>query len=182
MQREHPDENTKASLQLRLRAAFWTAVVASIAITPPVLYLSYRSAYGDLPFVVIAFILMPVVAAGISGYLAGGRLVDSEEIHDPRDAIGLGLAIGLLAHAILGGLYLLATLGITIIQYIRAGLVSELLQTIPLLLLMSLMGTVGGIWIVGWFTLPVACIAAYWLSRRYRKKLRIVFPPSHQQD
>lgn len=186
MQRESPGENTKenieVSLQLRLRAALWTALVSGVAITPPVLYFSYRETYSDLFFVVIIFILMPIAAAGISGYLAGGRLIDSEKIHDARDAIGLGLAIGLLAHFILGGLYLLTALVIAIIGHIQAGLASQLLQTIPMLLLMFLMGTISGIWIVGWFTLPVAGIAAYLLSRRYRKKLRIVFPSYEQQD
>jgi len=51
-----------------------------------------------------------------------------------------------------------------------------------MLLIMILLGTIGGIWIVGWFTLPVACIAADLLSRRYRKQLRIVFPSYPQQD
>ena len=96
--------------RVRLYAAAWTAAVAAIP--------AYISAgTGDIAgeWIVperIPLTLLAILAAGISGYWIGWRLIDPKGDHDSLGALFLGAVICLLSYYLLGvmvGLLQLAT-------------------------------------------------------------------------
>jgi hypothetical protein len=158
----------KANLLLRLRAALWCAAVAAI---PTVAFLWLIS--GGLSFRAPSlppstFFVIPVAAAALSGFWIGWRLLDPTAHHNAVRALLLGAAVWLLAYVLMGGLLLLTVAPQNYVQMVQSGAGARLVATLPgdLLGVLELVGIAIGI--TGWFTLPIACLAAYLLSRRYR--------------
>ena len=159
----------RTNLLLRLRAALWCAGVAIIPAAGYSLYMS-QDGYVNLGTLLLVLLVLPVISAAISGFWIGWRLIDPAAPHDTWGAVRLGLAVALLAYAILVALFLLVISAQRIGYALQSGGALDLVRGLPSALLgyVSLVGVV--LLQTGWFTLPIACVAAYWLSRRYRSK------------
>ncbi len=159
-------------LRLRLRAAGWAAVVTGI----PIALFTYVQPWkwyfsGDEFYLFLPFFVAAIVAAAVSGFLFGWRLLDGGESHDRRSAVIISLKIILWAHCFLAiapapvGLLIfpawLAQAGMTWEQRLEEFLKGVLIFPITLFFF-SLM-------FIGWATLPIGVTAGYLLSKHYRK-------------
>ena len=158
--------------RVRLYAAAWTAAVAAI---PAYIAAGTGNIAGE--WIVperIPFTLLAILAAGISGYWIGWRMIDPNGDHDSLGALFLGAAICLLSYYLLG--VLVGGLGMIPIVVTKTSFTLPDLLTVPLLALGATlvnapyMGLVFGIPATGWYTFPVACIAAFVLSFCYRRR------------
>lgn len=162
----------KPSLRLRLRAAAWAAAVALI---PVILFVRLRPWQwyftGDEFYFQLPWLIAAVVAAAISCFLFGWRLLNAGEAHDWRSAVVIGLNVTLGAHCLLAiapapvGLFILpawlAQEGVTWEQLLEEFLKAVLVFPF-FVIFISLM-------FIGWATIPIGMAAGYLLSKRYRK-------------
>jgi hypothetical protein len=162
--------------RVRLYAAAWTAAVAAV---PAYIAAGTGTFAGEwivperLPLTLLA-----ILAAGISGYWIGWRLIDPNGRHDSLGALFLGAVACLLSYYLLG--LMVAVLGIVpkIAANIAATPQGPLINLLAYLLLglgavfvnVPLLALYFGIQFTGWYTLPVACIAGFLLSFRYRRR------------
>jgi hypothetical protein len=157
--------------RLRLYAAAWTAAVAAI---PAYIAAGTGSMLGaEIVPERLPLTLLAILAAGISGYWIGWRLIDPNGDCDSLVAPFLGAAICLLAYYLLGVLVA----------------VPETVQTMaahntftPLFLLLAPLAASPWIFVgapyfvlrygipLTWYTFPVACIAGFVLSFCYRRR------------
>jgi hypothetical protein len=163
----------KPSLRLRLRAAVWAAAVALI---PVILFVRLRPWQwyftGDEFYFQLPWLIAAVVAAAISGFIFGWRLLDAGETHDWRTAAAQSIKVTVWAHGILSTAPLLFVLLTASYAAARDGLpITEIMESInlPALLISPFFFWFGSIMIMGWFTLPVGVTAGYLLSKHYRK-------------
>ena len=89
-------------LRLRLHAAGWAAVVTVI----PIALFAYVQPWkwyfsGDEFYLFLPFFVAAIVAAAVSGFLFGWRLLDAGEAHDWWSAIVIGLKVTFSAHCLL---------------------------------------------------------------------------------
>ena len=158
-------------LRLRLYAGAWTAAVAAV----PAYIAAGTEGIADV-FIVpgrIPLTLIAILAAGISGYWIGWRLIDPNGGHIILGGVFLGAAICLLAYYLLG----VMAGALYIVQIV----VANIDFAFPDLLIVPLIGLaatfVSAPYFVvlydippTWYTFPVACIAAFVLSFCYRRR------------
>ncbi len=155
--------------RVRLYAAAWTATVAVI----PAYIAAGPVAGMDIVPERIPLTLLAILAAGISGYWIGWRLIDPNGDHDILGSLCLGAVICLLAYYLLGVL-----VGA---QGMLPKVLTETPFTFPDLLVLPLLAV--GICLVNvpfmalvygipptWYTFAVAGIAGFILSFCYRRR------------
>jgi hypothetical protein len=157
--------------RVRLYAAAWTAAVAAIPA-----YIAAGTASMAGTGVVperIPLTLLAILAAGISGYWIGWRLIDPNGDHIILGSVFLGAVICLFAYYLLG-----VMVGA---QYMVPKVVADTtftfpdLLTVPLQGLASIFGLIPFMAIVlcippTWYTFAVAGIAGFVLSFCYRRR------------
>ena len=151
--------NCKARLHLQLRAAGWMAAMAGLFATAFILYLSYDH---RLHIEAIGLIAAAIVAAGISGYWIGWRLVDPEEEEDWTSAFALGMATGLLAYPLCVLLYMAGPIIVYSITSHALVLDSGFAFVFVFLLFGFASSSI-------WIALPLAGVVGILLGKRYRK-------------
>lgn len=157
--------------RVRLVAAAWTAAVAAI---PAYIAAGTGTIAGE--WIVperIPLTLLAILAAGISGYWIGWRLIDPNGDHDSFGALFLGAAICLLSYYLLGvmvGLQYMVPLIITTTAFTFPGLLEAAIGIAACFVNAPAFALYFGIGLTGWYTFPVACIAAFVLSFRYRRR------------
>ena len=158
--------------RVRLFAAAWVAVVAAVPA-----YIAADQAAGLDNFLPdrLTITLVAIVAAALSGYWIGWRLINPKASHSWGNALLLSALIWILAYYLLAVL-LAAPLGISLAVETIADPPPTIWEALIVLLLnvpgitivvYPPLGLYFGILMTGWYTLPVALIAGYILSRRY---------------
>jgi hypothetical protein len=157
--------------RLRLYAAAWTAAVAAI---PAYIAAGTGNIAGE--WIVperIPLTLLAILAAGISGYWIGWRLIDPNGDHDSLGALFLGAVICLLAYYLLG--VMVGALGmvpkvVTDLAFIFPDTLFVLLLALGAILVNApFLAIVYGI-PPTWYTFLIACIAGFVLSFCYRRR------------
>ncbi len=157
--------------RVRLYAAAWTAAVAAI---PAYVAAGTGSTVGaEIVPERIPLTLLAVLAAGISGYWIGWRLIDPNGDHDSLGALFLGAVICLLSYYLLG--VMVGALDIVPKIVTDTPLTFPDLLTGPLVDLGNIFVSVPFFAIIygipfTWYTFPVACIAGFVLSFCYRRR------------
>ncbi len=122
----------------------------------------------------IPLTLLALLAAGISGYWIGWRLVDPSMNYNGLGASLLGSGICLLSYYLLG--VMAGALYMVEIAVANPTFAIPDLLTVPLIGLAvtffaaPYLGMILGIPLTWWYTFPVACIAGFLLSFRYRRR------------
>jgi hypothetical protein len=157
--------------RVRLYAAAWTAAVAAI----PAYIAAGTGGIADV-FIVpgrIPLTLVAILAASISGYWIGWRLIDPTGDHDSPGALFLGAAICLLSYYLLGVLVAVPETVQTMAAHNTftplALLIAPLAASPWILVGAPYFALVYGI-PPTWYTFPVACIAGFVLSFCYRRR------------
>ncbi len=157
--------------RLRLYAAAWTAAVAAI----PAYIAAGTAGIADGIIVPgrIPLTLIAIMAAGISGYWIGWRLIDPNGDHDSLGGVFLGAAICLLAYYLLGVLvavpYTIQTMAAHNTFTLLTLLLAPLAASPVIFVSVPYFALVYGI-PPTWYTFPVACIAGFVLSFCYRRR------------
>lgn len=157
--------------RVRLVAAGWTAAVAVVPA-----YIAAGATSGTDKMVPGRFLLalLGVIAAGLSGYWVGWRLFNPRTEHSWDLALYTSAFVWFLAYYLLAMilsarfyvLELLANMGQMPLEnpwYVPLGFLGWTFLMLPMY------GVAFGIIMTGWYTLPVALLAGYLLSRRYRR-------------
>jgi hypothetical protein len=157
----------KAAAMLRLRAALWAAAVA----VPPAALAAAQATdtYGYGPWINHPYgvvLLMALGSAAVSGVLLGWRLIDPVRRHNAWSAIFLSVAVAVLAYFLLA----FQVTFHTFLSYWQRGTCAEVPDLCSGFADTLFLFWLGSLAFTGWYSLPVACIGGYVLSRRYSRE------------
>jgi hypothetical protein len=165
--------NFTSKTRLRLRSAMWAAGVAGILFAACVfLPWPWTAPWPGtrLDPMTLELFLATAMAAGISGYAIGWRLLDPKALHDAWAGLGWGLLVALLAYPILGLLLGLIVVAVDLFHFLQGDHDWQVTSIRTVVLWAVLLVPFGGVVYTGWITLPVAGTVGYLFGRRYRNR------------